>query len=85
MDKALLIALISIGLAVLLSAFAIIFAAARCNGSMGGKYTPLPHEQGCIVVCGACGARMNVGEEKCHACGKIGTGKSLVPGGDDLI
>ena len=83
MDKALLLALISIGLAILLSAFAIIFAAVRCNGSRGGKYTPLPHDKGCIVVCSACGAWMHKREDKCHACGQKGTAKEFPKGEDD--
>lgn len=78
-----LIAAVLFAVAFIMTIFALIFRAVRSNGARGGKYTPLPHDKGCIVVCGACGARMHKREDKCHACGQKGTAKEFTDGEDD--
>lgn len=82
MNKILLLALISMGAALLAIVFSLIFFSVRIVCARGSKYTPLPHDKGCIVVCGACGARMHKREDKCHACGQNGTAKEFTDGED---
>ena len=83
MNKILLLALISMGVALLAIVFSLIFVSARIICARRRKYTPLPHDKGCIVVCSVCGALMHKREDKCHACGQKGTAKEFSDGEDD--
>ena len=77
-----LIAMVLFAMAFIMTIFALIFRAVRCNGARSGEYKPsVP--KACIVVCSVCGARMHKREDKCHACGQKGTAKEFTDGEDD--